>query len=132
MELTWTFVNGERITVDVSDEWGKVYNNLRRREQRNNANENGRTYASLDCMGDSFRMSNGVYTWNDLHISHTDVYAAIRCLPEQYQRILINMYFIGFTIKEIAIHEKVTPCCINQRLSKAKKILRMEILNRVY
>lgn len=130
MQYTYKFVNGESISVEVSEEMLAILQDEDRLESNNeqtNSKRPGR-FVRLDAPGpDGKRVEISDPQTLDPSEGEKRLEVAISQLPEHQRRLLQAIYFDGVSIVEYARREGVSQPAISQRLNtirkKIKKIL---------
>ena len=116
MVIKYQFVN-EVVSIEVSEEWGKILASHDRRERNNNQTET-RRHTSLDGMayeGEFFSDTRDMAYQVEISL---EIQKAFDSLLPQQKDLFIKVYFEGFSITEIARKEGVYASSIHKRLQR--------------
>ena len=120
MKITYEFVTGETVEIEVSDEWGEVLVELGNEENRNNHKETRRHYKldvqrdDSECLEDS-----GLSTEDNVAVRRIlDV--AENVLTEKQLNAFRKVCIEGYTERECAKEAQVSQPVIHRTVVRAK------------
>lgn len=131
MNITYEFVTGEKIEIEVNEDIAniaieierKIYNNNQKESRRHNSIE------SMECAGFQFEDINDDIEVKAEEAETTDeVKNAIKTLIPNQQDLIEKIFYKDMKIVDIAAYEGVTEAAIRNRLNKIYKKLK-KILN---
>lgn len=131
MNITYEFVNGEKLEVEVSEAIGNVCIEIDRDIYNINQKET-RRHNSIDIMEEEgFQFKDSSY---DLEIkveeaeSEDEVHMAVKTLLPDQQELIDKVFYRNIKLVDIAAQEGVSEAAIRNRLKKIYKKLK-KILN---
>lgn len=131
MNITYEFVNGEKLEVEVSEAIGNVCIEIDRDIYNINQKET-RRHNSIDIMEEEgFQFKDSTY---DLEIkveeaeSEDEVHMAVKTLLPDQQELIDKVFYRNIKLVDIAAQEGVSEAAIRNRLKKIYKKLK-KILN---
>lgn len=125
MKITYEFVTGEKVEIEVGKKWEDVMIDLNLRERRNNHTETRRHYRlntsddSSECLIDPNAFVEKIIE-NKLTDKEIVDYAR-KHLSEKQLRVFENMYVDGLTAKECAEKLGLSKSAVSQVLRTIRK-----------
>lgn len=126
MKITYTFANGEKSEIEVTEDWGAIVLDMDRLDYNSNQRETRR-----HCSLEAFNLDDAYFPSNEdveadviRNERDAELYAAINQLLPEQQRIIRAVYFEGTPAVEIARSEGVSKSAISHRLSRAENALK--------
>lgn len=131
MNITYEFVTGEKIEIEVNEDIAKVSIEIEKKIYNNNQKES-RRHNSIDSMeeaGFQFKDINNSIEVKVEEAEVTDeVKDAIKTLIPNQQDLIEKIFYKDIKIVDIAAYEGVTEAAIRNRLNKIYKKLK-KVLN---
>lgn len=126
MKIKYTFVTGESVEIEVSEEWGEIAIYLDRLDYNVNQKET-RRHTSLDGMdyeGNFFADSTDVESDLIQSEEYQELHTALSNLNPTQQAMVTAIFFQGMSISEYAAQEGVDHSAISHRLKTVYKKLK--------
>lgn len=126
MKITYTFANGEKSEIEVTEDWGAIVLDMDRLDYNSNQRET-RRHCSLEAFNlDDAYFPSDEDVESDVIRNERDaaLYSAVEQLLPEQQRLIRAVHFEGVPAVEIAKHEGVSKSAISHRLSRAENALR--------
>lgn len=131
MNITYEFITGEKIEIEVSEAFGNVsididrdvYNNNQKEGRRHNSIEN------MEVIGFQFKdITDEIEVKVEKSETTDEVKNAIKMLLPNQQNLIEKVFYKNMKIIDIAAQEGVTEAAIRNRLNKIYKKLK-KVLN---
>lgn len=128
--ITYTFVDGTKQTLEVSDEFYEKFIAIEK-EQRNSDRRETRRHISLDrLMDNGFDIPTDDKSIAEMLLENCDdekLQKAINKLLPAQKELLIKIFSQGFSAKDIAEKEGVDKSAISKRLSRIFEKIRKNL-----
>ncbi len=130
MKIEYRFVNGEKASIDVSDDFEKIILELDRNLYNNNQTET-RRHVSLDAFEqDKTMLKDTGLDWEDQILNRADketLYRAISKLKPDEQELIHKIYLSEacVSLSEYAQSINVSENAVKQRLKRIRKKLKL-------
>ena len=127
MQYTYKFVNGESISVEVSEEMLAILQDEDRHERNNEQNNSSRSgrFVRLDASGPDGK---SIEIADPRTLAPTEgekrLEIALSRLSDSQRRLVQAIYFEGIGIVEYACQEGVSHAAVSQRLKSIRKKLK--------
>lgn len=126
MELTYEFVNGEKVTFDADENWASIISDFDRLEANANRKQRAHNY-SLDLgldMGFDYPAESNIEELFCVPSINEKVHEAIQKLKPAQRELIIAIFFQGVSVKTYAKIYGVDHSAISHRLRTSKNNLK--------
>ena len=132
MKINYEFVNGNKVEIEVSEEWGEVIIELDRVDY-NNYQKERKKHLSLQAIGEDVAICDPeelevcvLHKGKYIEIPNESIIAALSTLTDKQKDLIEHIYFKGMSAREYAHKRGIKECTVSishvAALKKLKKV----------
>lgn len=134
MKINYEFVDGNKVEIEVSEEWGEIIIELDRIDYNNYQKERKRHF-SLQAIGEDVAIYDqeapevcALHKGKYIEISNESIMAGLKTLTDKQKDLIEHIYFKGISAREYARKRGVKECTVSishaAALAKLKKFFK--------